>query len=466
MYITKYLVEHFNDNTKMLINTLTGVILNLSKDDYAAYNILKTNIEYCCDLKARLISKKIIFMNSADEKNLIKKIKDDIEKYSIEEEYTIYVIYITYDCNIKCNYCCYNYLKYKTEVISCNSMDLIFSAIKELQEKSKRKKYRICLFGGEPLMKKNINIIHAFFEKAQKHIQDESVMERLCELMIFTNAIELPSFAEILLKNKNIINKILITLLGNEYVNDQRRKHFDGSGTFHEVIKGIEVALKIGIPVWTVTNIDKNNIDEIPNIVALVKQKGWHNNEFFSGYYVGRIKYYKNVNNTAISESELLFKAAEFIRNDEVAAKILNFGDMRNLKSVLHLVNKDVKYFQKFYACASGNLQQYSFGSDNLIYTCSGAMGIKEYSIGEYFPSFKLNERKIHFWIDRDVLSINKCMQCKCAFLCGGGCSYAAKMLNGSIMEPYCADIETLLHIYIECKQQGINIKYKDLLRD
>jgi uncharacterized protein len=450
----------------MLINTLTGSILHLTNDDYKSYNILKTNIEYDCNFKAKLIAENFLFNNDVDEKNLINGIKNNIEKYSIEEDYTVYVIYITYDCNIRCNYCCYNYLKLNTEVISCNSMDSIFYAIQKLQEYSNRKKSRICLFGGEPLMRKNINIISSFFEKMQKHIQKESSIGRLCELMIFTNAVELPFYTELLSQNKSIINKILITLLGNRHVNDQRRKHFDGSGTFYEVVEGIEVALKIGIPVWAVTNIDKKNVDEIPKIIDLVKQRGWNNNDFFSGYYVGRIKYYKNVDNTTISESELLLKASEFVKNDEIAAKVLNFGDMRNLKSILHLVNQDVKYYQKFYACASGNLQQYSFGSDNLIYTCSGAMGIKEYSIGEYFPSFRLKKNKIHFWTDRNVLSMNKCMQCKFAFLCGGGCYYAAKVLNGSIMNPYCTDIESLLHIYIDCKQQGININYKDLLRD
>jgi len=467
MYFTKYYIEHTDGkNNTILINTLTGNILNLGKIDNIKPKI-KDLESLSDDFKTELIQNSFLYSDKSEEDVRIKDIRLRSELYSEECDPTIYVIYITYDCNIICNYCCYNYLKNKKEIIENTSIDSIFQSIKELQKRSGRKRSRICLFGGEPLMKKNFDDIKNVFSKLKTHINEEKQSGRECELMIFTNGVDVPFYKDLLLESRDIIKKILITLIGNKEENDLRRKHFDGKGTFDDVVRGIECLLSIGIKVWAVANIDKKNVEKIPYLISLVKEKGWDKHPFFAGYYIGRIKYYSNKENSSISEYELLNAAIEYLKDDKIGQEIFNFGDIRNLKPVLNLINHSIsKNFQKFYACSSGNLQQYSFGSDNKIYTCSGAMGIDEYSLGEYKPNCVINKEKASFWTNRDVMSIEKCKDCNVAFLCGGGCYYAAKVINGSEYEPVCTPIEELVHAYMNAIEKGIKIKYEDLLRD
>lgn len=468
MYLTKYFITHKkNDNLFAVINTLTGDFCYLEKSEinYLSENEISRN-SLPNHTAEKLQTNKIIYRNAKEEEREIQAIKKECRKRSIENDPTVYVIYITYDCNITCNYCCYQYLKVQKKIISKKTIQEIFIAIKKIQKQSGRKSSRICLFGGEPLMMKNYDEVSSYFKILRNHITDELKEGRKCESIIFTNGVDIPFYGSLLERNRDIISKVLVTLIGNEEENNRRRKHFNGNGTFSKVISGIEILLDKNITVWAVANIDKNNVTKIPDLIELVKSKEWHLNKHFAGYYIGRIKYYESTDKSSISENELLKAAIGYLENDKVAQKILNFGDMRNLKPILNMIDNPSSFFQKFYSCSSGDLQQFSFGSDKDIYTCSGSMGIKEYALGSYSPSLCISKRKKEFWTSRDVLSIEKCKSCNVAFLCGGGCYYAAKAINGSEYKPICVPIEELLHTYIDARGMGVKIQYKDLLRD
>jgi uncharacterized protein len=58
------------------------------------------------------------------------------------------------------------------------------------------------------------------------------------------------------------------------------------------------------------------------------------------------------------------------------------------------------------------------------IHVCLEAAGDPSMRIGSYDPHFQLDQGVLSRWVQRNVLSIPSCDNCKVRFLCAGGCTY------------------------------------------
>ncbi|MCK5567589.1 MAG: SPASM domain-containing protein, partial [Actinomycetia bacterium] len=93
-------------------------------------------------------------------------------------------------------------------------------------------------------------------------------------------------------------------------------------------------------------------------------------------------------------------------------------------------------------------LELYIFCPDGYIYTCPESIGNKDISIGKFFPSLELSRSGMSMWRDRDIMNMEKCVECKFAPICGGGCPMSSMIISGG-EEPVCERYQEVLDTYL-----------------
>ncbi|PYG88023.1 uncharacterized protein LY28_01733 [Ruminiclostridium sufflavum DSM 19573] len=474
MYVTKYCFEHrLPSGKKLLINTLTGRIDNCYDEVLNTLRQIqnKETSEICESNLNFLKHGGYVFNTKEEEDEIIDNAIKKAEASRMEMPMTFFH-YITYDCNLRCTYCCYRYLDRETPVMTNDYIDKAFAAMSKIQEKEKRKTTRIVLSGGEPFMSCNRQSVEYFFTKAIEYKKKEEENDRKVILSVFTNGVEIKSFKDLLLRYADQISIIFVTLNGSKDLHDEHRITANGSGSYDAVIKGVNTLLDVGIKTWIVANVSRSNIDRMPELTRIIEEHAWNKNKYFVGCYISKVKDHRNYNPDVLSEDEMLERILNMIRTKKILPGAYNFGDMRILKSVMNFVevaklnaigNPDIPEYHQFSGCNSRN-SQYSFAVDGNIYCCAPAMGRKGYEIGSFSPEYHFDEIKESWWLNRNVLTIPKCKDCKVAFLCGGGCAYESAEKNGSKSNPICTRTEDVLKMYLDSLEEGVCITHKDVL--
>ncbi|PYG88021.1 radical SAM protein with 4Fe4S-binding SPASM domain [Ruminiclostridium sufflavum DSM 19573] len=471
MYITKYFLEHkLPSGRLLLVNTLVGKINFVSKELVFSLNELKDgNI-------ANVPTEHILFLKqngyafeSQTEETLL------LDKYSGEawkenrKKPIVYACCLSYACNLRCNYCYEEGLHDDSESMSLKDIDSMFSIIEHEQEKRGWIESKIILEGGEPFLLQNAELLKAFFEKTAEHIDGMRKRGSTCKLMIFSNGVNTLAYLELLKKYKNYIDCIQITIAGNRDTHDIYRKKPEGGSSFDNAVETIDKLLTENFPVLAVLNIDRGNIQCLPDIQELADEHEWTYDNKFKGMYVSRIKYLRKEDGNGLNEYELVQEIMEMYHKKLLRQNLLNFGDLRLLKNVINFCQsalnsgESISYHQ-FQGCIAGKQHQFIFGSCGYVYPCTKVTGRAEYSMGTYRPVFEPDEERLESWLCRNVLFIKKCEHCPVAFLCGGGCAYEAMEKNGSAYNPVCTETEKILRMYLDSMEEGMEFFLNDVV--
>lgn len=471
MYLSKYCDDILTDRgQRYLIHTLAGRIDPVSPEIYEDYKRLKRNTEETVpeETKKFLMEGQYLLENEGQEKQMVEQAYESYQEKMKNKPVTFFN-YITYDCNLRCSYCCYRYLDRETPVMDQAYIDNVFQAMAQMQEKSGRKCSRIVLSGGEPLLKENYDSVEYFFRKAKQHIGNEAAAGRKCIFTIFTNATQAPEYKELLTEYKDMVSLVFVTLNGKKEHHDGERITGDGRGSFDDVIKGIHTFLSLGINTLTVCNVGRKTVGQLPGIYEVARENKWIGHPNFKGCFVSRIKDHRQENDNVISEDELIKAVVSLMEEGELHEEFYNFGDLKQLKIALQFMeasrkNAKAGNYHQFSGCNNKG-SQYSFSVDANIYACAPSMGLWEYAVGNFMPDIVYDKEMKDWWESRSFLNIPKCRDCSIAFLCGGGCAFEAVEKNGDCNNPNCSGIKNILKLFLETDAAS-RLKHDDLLYD
>lgn len=183
----------------------------------------------------------------------------------------------SYNCNLDCTYCYeksyiieknFENMDYSEEIV-----DKLFSTMHELCNKHEVESgvhhepgdVNVTLMGGEPLFSQNDTILSCIFDKLKDNGYKVSVI---------TNGYELDHYIPHLIKLN--LDFIQVTLDGTKENHDAKRFSREGIGTFDVIIRNIEMALRAGLCVAVRTNVDVDNVSNLPELAKLlykIKQK-------------------------------------------------------------------------------------------------------------------------------------------------------------------------------------------------
>ena len=349
-----------------------------------------------------------------------------------------HIILLTYDCNLRCQYCWESALKKRGPEWIEKSLDeskvmKIFDAIRYFDCHS-NKKNPIVLFGGEPFLPRNVEVVEQIFKIGSDYGYP---------FFVVTNGVTLGSYLGLL--KKIDVKGLQITLDGPREVHDKRRFKADGTGTFDEIVQNIEQARKIGLPLFIRVMVDPKNEKDIRKFANFLQANGWHEDRFVRAYlapvfpHSGSSYCYANPREASITS------LLSLVENPSVA----NVFE-RNLKYFHPL--EEVFYgtgdwFPLYYYC-NAHYSQFFYDPHGDIYPCWLTLGEKRLAIGRYSPKLKMN-KNFKSWQSRNVFNLPRCKNCRYALLCGGGCAYSVFEQKGTIMDSDCRFFSAIHKYYI-----------------
>lgn len=420
-------------------------------DDYFIVNILNKNADILNpELAEEYEIGKFTNKNEWIEKGYLVDLMEEEKKYKHayldfiqkreDDEIQLFLV-PTYNCNFACSYCYQDGYDNTVKLIDKSTLDAFFNYIKV--HFAGAKKY-ITVFGGEPLLAA---------EKVKSIISEiviKSVQENI-DLSFVTNGYNLIDYLPILKKGN--IREIQVTLDGLEEIHNKRRPLKNGTGTFNEIVKGIDAILEYGIPVNLRVVIDKENINGLPLLAEFAKNKGWTNNPLFKTQLGRNYElHYCQKNQTVLYDRLSMYKEIyNIVKKNPV---ILEFH--KPAFSISRFLFDNGELPEPLFDSCPGCKTEWAFDLTGNIYSCTATVGKSGESLGTYYPEETKKEEIINEWEERDVTTIPECRECNLQLACGGGCGSVAKNKSGKLHSPDCRPVKDLMSLGISLYFQKV----------
>lgn len=423
----------------MLIQGYTGALDIVTEDIALLFSENNINEPLPPNLSIDLIQRLqkrgyVTFKTIEEEYILANKIASAIHSYHLNNKKRFYFI-VSYNCNFRCPYCFENQISNRGRSWSRISMteelvDRAFDSFFEIEPNKEKHFKDVVLYGGEPLMAENKDIVQYIVAKGKK-------------LGYFfhaiTNGYDLDEFQSLL--GEDCIGKVQITLDGNETFHNSRRFHYAKGASFRKILDNIKIALDKKIKVRVRANIDKCNINSVKELIDIFRELNFYSDKNFS-FYPALLENHITSLITDENRRNIEFFATDDFEceSDKLIEKERDFGILISEA----LKKKGIIPLQASYCGA--NKGMYIFDPKGDIYCCLETVGLEKHSIGRYDKQIKWNGN-LDNWKGRSINRIPECSKCKYGLLCGGGCTSQIIKDDLDLFKPHCDNFPLILEL-------------------
>ena len=258
---SKYNIYKYKKNGVFLINTLSGVVMNIKNSSILdKLNKVKMNqkVEMDSDIK------KLCELGILVEEEENREVNEIINHYR-QNELTI-TLFMTRQCNFRCVYC---YEKFSDECMDKENLSSVLKFIQNYCLNHIVKKIRINLFGGEPLLNYS-NIIY-FLNDLKSYCECSDV---LLSVGMTTNGYLLTKERYECLYNLGL-SDTQITLDGFQPVHDKKRCLRNSGKTFNRITQNIDdiCRLQKHSKILIRTNFDASSISSEKEFLAYLHNR-------------------------------------------------------------------------------------------------------------------------------------------------------------------------------------------------
>jgi len=433
MYFSKHnIFSKIKDSDNFFIVNLLTSNADILTADYAIKILkVKNNEEIIDDQFIGELQEKGYLVDEKEESKLYRRKYLDFLDSREDEEIQLFFV-PNYSCNFACSYCYQDEYAPTKGLLSKEIIDSFFNYI--LKEFAGKRKY-ITIFGGEPLLNspRQKELIDYFISKA------DAVQLDVC---IVTNGYTLVEFIDILKHGK--IREVQITLDGTAKYHDSRRFLKGGGSTFDRIIEGVDACISNQITVNLRMVIDKENIDNLPDLAQFAIDKGWTSSPFFKTQ-IGRnyeLHHCQSSGDKLFSRISLFEKIYNLTKR---YPHILEF--YKPAYSISKFLSENGSLPDPLFDACPACKTEWAFDYTGHIYSCTATVGKDDESLGTFYPEINQLKELINIWESRDVVSIPDCKECSVQLACGGGCGSVAKNRNGSVCSTDCRPIKELLEL-------------------
>ena len=440
-----------SDNRMVLLgNVIEGRVSILNESEYEIFQTISEDTDESL-LSALLHEGYLTTCTQEQEEQQLIHLYES--RKQVREPRAVFVV--TYACNFRCTYCWSEHLftphsKWMNTIMNKKTIDAAIEALDHIPALENLN--LLSLYGGEPFLPSTRHLV-------------EYIMNTMPGTVAFqanTNGYYLKEFVPLLAEHD--IAGLGVTLDGMSSVHNSRRKQADGSGTFQQIVEGIDAALDEGIPVGVRINVDRDNISHLPEFGQWIKDHGWTHRKDIS-FEMTPVRPGKDNHPPAL------------LTYTQMCAEIINL--LHKECDLLSIIKYQWEYMKEGYLAraiadgtdltprpfyCSAHIQAYIFDPLGNIYTCPRAVGDEAFSIGRFIPEVHFNDH-VREWKTRHVLAIDPCMNCEYALVCGGGCAYEASLAHNTLQKGHCerfkAFIEYGLPLYVKWRlnpQEGYSI--------
>jgi len=339
----------------------------------------------------------------------------------------VMVLHMTDFCNLCCKYCFIegNIKKnYRRKNMTPEVMEKAIDKFVQITKgKAFKKKPAIVFYGGEPLANWEV-LLHGL-----KYL-DKKYPDFAVDKVIITNGtLVTPKIAKEL---KKYDVGVSLSIDGPKSCHNANRVYRDGSGTFDDVVKGLEIMRAAGLKPSASCVMSKETVMQADKVIQwLVEDLGITALGFNHVSIVPSLNYYDE-------KYENDFAAAVLKVQDIIQQKYPNVYERRMNHKINCFLDKQI-----IRADCTGCGEQFSVSTTGEVGICQGYMGTrKTFNNSVLDEHFDPNKDEIFIeWSKRSPFTMPECYTCAALSTCGGGCPRNADVLSGSIWKkdlPFC----------------------------
>ena len=431
MIRSKYSIVLSVKGNKVLFNTVYGTLDLI--DNSIAEKWMDNSYSWSLDEQKYLFSRG--HLTTEEEQSSIEKSVSLYDTKSENHKSKFYIIY-SYLCNFNCFYCFENNNR-PSRTLTTDELNNIFDSVLRIISFNKTTENEIVLFGGEPLLGSNRELICRTLKFAR---------ENGIKISVITNGSNIPSYADIFLDNRDLISNFSITIDGPRATHDTRRVYKNGLGSYDDIINNISFLVSNHFAVSIRMNIDRSMPNSLRSAMAEFKQ---------------RLGFYPNLFLSLVDDTTCTGTCKDLYSYSQAMDELKNNGYFeREYGDAISLNIKPIKQIEallsgqvvkpRFRFCRMSEL--YIFSTDGCIYTCPQSCENKDFLIGSYLPHIAINNQAISKMHAFSALRIADCDKCSLSPICGGGCYVKRSYYHSTRNETLCykEDIEKAIVSYIE----------------
>ena len=400
MKLSKYIVTKKIEDGYVLFSTISKKIIQVNKNFYN--ELLDINPNNLREIKTNeltyLLNSYFLIDDNVDEKNIIEYLLD---KDRLNQEiFSSYIAFSTL-CNFACVYC---YEEGQTKRNFIMDKKILLDTIewyKKILLENNYKKCKITLFGGEPLVHKDL--VKIFVGEMHDYCEKNSIELKLA---IITNGYLLEQNIVDFL-NACGLEEIQITIDGVGKVHDERRPLRNGGPTFDRIINNIKQLKKFNGRFLFRFSFDKNNILHVKELLKFLK-----NLKIDNDYQVYLAPIHQT---TSQNEQSCSFCSKNTSENlDELLILY------KELYKYMHQIGLSIPKYISNGPCMTISKDTVLIDPHGNLFKCVEMIGIDNLSVGNISDS--CYNQKLSSFIGHP--SFKKCIDnsCKYVCLCGSGC--------------------------------------------
>lgn len=429
------------EGKRLLVNGLYGSVDVV--DESTATRLLGNNLdELPVPARERLAARGHITRKTPQEEQDDVSLLGNVYDRTLARSETTLAILPTYDCNFRCPYCFESHRlargqEWLSRRMRPEMVEATFGGLQKMQDEG----YRInacMLYGGEPLMEGNEDVVRNICAHAR---------QMGLKITAVTNGYDLEGYLDLLEEFE--FSRLQVTVDGVGEQNDCRRRHRDGVPTYDRIMSNIRLALDRGVNVQLRVNVNRNNINGIPDLIADLAARGLTDSKYEGSDTEerrGSFSYYFK----AVSEDP---SSPTRVTEQEVMDAIVATG----------IPPIEALDLQSQYSMAMGNLEEMAtkerypichntycgaesgalvVDPEGKVHACWDLVAMDADSVGyvdEESKRFAYGFAKAR-WRLRTSTRMEACMVCPYVFLCRGGCASDARRESGSLFHEHCGE--------------------------
>lgn len=441
-----------------LLNSYTHAFDIVNQNVYQYLKNQDENSSVSGETKEKLVKRGYMTsLSKEDERELVKRLLNEIYDEVRLKNFGFHFI-ISYDCNLRCVYCYEDPILNGCACLPKNRItkEQVDKGYEIIIEKDKNKTGRktIHLYGGEPFLAENYEMLEYIVQKGKGLGYGFSVT---------SNGYDLDKYLDFIEQNRTLFS-FQITIDGVEDIHNERKPHFKNQDSFSKITSNVDSLVKMGVSVSIRINTDPYTMERVDELLAYFKERGWYQHPNFKAYCALLRKEVPIKGQDGKLSKEMFTQSGFYHTFLEKGLEEKGHGKVMcqdyNVQTVLAglLLGKHISYKSCFCGAQSGSLIFDPLGD---VYSCWDVVGQRDYRVGRYIPDFELEDRFADRWFNSKIGECN-CIKCKYVLFCGGGCPANAMRTTGKLQSGECNDYPRLFNaaiqrIYNEKIKNGIN---------
>ena len=349
-----------------------------------------------------------------------------VQVSQISRKSASYWFHVTNRCNLRCTYC---YINKDAEGMSIETARMTTARIiRDCKEKGITL-VNFKFAGGEPMLA--IPVIREVIRVAQSDAGESC----RANYGIITNATAMTPSNALFLKENGIL--VSVSLDGPQSSNDKARLYTDGSGSYADIIRGIDHLRNVGIQPLILTVVSPGNMEALPEFMKWLISEGLcsrfsfcRDKEVLERY--GMRRYQEDLSRYLRETYVVLGENIPSIPMDRFHnTGNLNFSGRRTRYCGRGINGYAVSHTGKFALC------QETIGSPVVIGSGNHISGFEDMDLAS-----------------EDISECHGCRSCQWRYVCGGDCPELKRKFFGSSSRPspYCSVLQAVIPQLIDLR--------------